>query len=125
METKSLAGSAQAVARTLLNHKFKVILALSLGYGAKKCYDLYVFVKPFLQMKNQLQGGAGGVDLAKMLGGGAAGLGPEMPPVERTESQKTLDELMRESSELKGHLKLFKNTIKNINSTLLHQPRYL
>ena len=40
------------VGSTLWNHKFKLIMLLGFSYGIKKCYDLYVFVKPFLDLKN-------------------------------------------------------------------------
>ena len=43
---------------TVWNHKFKFIFLLIALYGAKKAYDLYKFVKPFLDLKNQLTGGA-------------------------------------------------------------------
>lgn len=46
------------------------MLALLLGYGAKKAYDMYTFIKPFLQMKNQLSSGGGNLNqLASLLGG--------------------------------------------------------
>ncbi len=48
----------KSVGQTLWNHKFKVIFGLIALYGAKKCYDLYRFIKPFLDLKNQLTGGA-------------------------------------------------------------------
>ena len=41
------------------NHKFKLLFFLLFAYGAKKCYDLYKFIAPFLKMKNQLMGGGG------------------------------------------------------------------
>ena len=39
---------------TAYNHKFKLIFFLGSTYAAKKCYDLYIFIKPFLAIKNQL-----------------------------------------------------------------------
>jgi hypothetical protein len=68
--------SVSTVGKTLYNHKFKVILAILLGYGAKKCYDMYTFIRPFLQMKNQITGGGGGElgELAKLLGGSESDL---------------------------------------------------
>ncbi len=48
--------SAKKVPSILWNHKWKVILVLILGYGAKKLYDLYKFIKPFWDLKNQLTG---------------------------------------------------------------------
>jgi hypothetical protein len=42
----------KSVGRTLWNHKFKVVFGLIALYGAKKCYDLYRFIKPFLDLKN-------------------------------------------------------------------------
>ena len=56
---RQLVLAAQTVGKTLYNHKVKVVLALLLGYGAKKAYDMYTFIKPFLQMKNQLSSGGG------------------------------------------------------------------
>lgn len=121
---KRLLVSAKTVGQTLYNNKFKVILGLGLGYGAKKCYDLYVFIKPFLDIKNQLQGGSGSgsgglTDIAKLLGGGGAG-SDRAPDAERSESKKLLDKLLSEFPHLKTHLKLFRNTIKNINNTLIY-----
>jgi hypothetical protein len=51
--------SAKKVPGILWNHKWKVILVLLLGYGAKKLYDLYKFIKPFWDLKNQLTGASG------------------------------------------------------------------
>ena len=54
---ESLSSKAKSLGGVLWNHKFKVIFTLIAIYGAKKCYDLYKFVKPFLDLKNQLTGG--------------------------------------------------------------------
>ena len=53
---ESISSKAKSFGGTLWNHKFKVIFILIALYGAKKCYDLYKFVKPFLDLKNQLTG---------------------------------------------------------------------
>jgi hypothetical protein len=44
--------SVKKVPGVLWNNKWKVIFLLLLGYGAKKLYDLYKFVKPFWDLKN-------------------------------------------------------------------------
>jgi hypothetical protein len=56
MESSTIA--IKKLGLTIWNHKFKVIFGLIALYGAKKCYDLYRFIKPFLDLKNQLTGGA-------------------------------------------------------------------
>jgi hypothetical protein len=105
--------SVKKVPGVLWNHKWKVFFLLLLGYGAKKLYDLYKFVKPFWDLKNQLTGGASPQTKATE------------SSVELTPSQKALKTLIDTYPDLRQHLKLFKTTIKNINMTLLYQPRYL
>jgi hypothetical protein len=89
METSSSKSSTQAlktVGWTLYNHKFKIIFLLGLGYTVKKLYDLYVFVKPFLDLKNQLTGtasNAGSSSAQRSTGAGGALMPPE---AELTES---------------------------------------
>ena len=104
----------------MYNHKWKILILLGLSYGLKKCYDLYVFVKPFLQLKNQLSSAGG---LGDMLGAGPKKAGA--PPIELTPSQKLLESIFQTSPIMKQHLKLFKTTIKNINMTLMFQPKYI
>lgn len=89
METSSSKSATQAlktVGWTLYNHKFKILFLLGLGYTAKKLYDLYVFVKPFLDLKNQLTGGASnaGTGTAQRTTGAGGALMP--PEAELTES---------------------------------------
>jgi hypothetical protein len=56
---------------------------------------------------------------------GGEGEVPNSEPQEQTPSQKELAKLMQEYPHLKSHLKLFGNTIKSINQTLIYQPKYL
>lgn len=73
--------TAKSAGLTLYNHKVKVILFLVLCYGLKKAYDFYRFVKPLLDLKNQLT-----------QGGPALNGAPRVQP-ELTASQKALAEL--------------------------------
>ena len=99
---------------TVWNHKFKFIFLLIALYGAKKAYDLYKFVKPFLDLKNQLTGSAPPAN-------NQPGSNPQSQG-QSTPSQKALDSLISSNPHLKQTLKLFKSTLKSINMTLTYQP---
>ena len=96
METKRLIMSAKWIGNTLYQHKIKVILLLGFGYGLKKCYDFYLMIKPFLQLKNQLSQ----VGLGSTIPGGA-GEGQLMSEIEQSPSQKALQKLLSDQPEFK------------------------
>lgn len=42
------------------NHKYKIILTIGTIYVVKKCYNLYVYIKPFWHMRHLLTGNSNG-----------------------------------------------------------------
>jgi hypothetical protein len=86
---ESITSKAKSFGSALWNHKFKFLFSLIVLYGAKKCYDLYKFIKPFLELKNQLTGGG-----ASSSTSAKQGSQQQAREVELSESQKTLEQLL-------------------------------